>query len=120
MKAQPGVWYTICTDRGKVPVKITDIIMLKGNGSCVSFYIRDEAETLGYRIRAVGKHLKCFEDVIHPDLVRINQRHIVNLNFVNVLKGNRVLMRLPLNYMADVTRTYRKAVYDILGLRRAA
>lgn len=94
--------------------------MLKGDGASVTFYVLDELEKLGYYCISVGKHLKCFEDAIHPDLVRINQKHIVNLNHVILLVKKTVQMRLPQNYRTDITDTYCKAVQVILGLSRAA
>lgn len=90
--------------------------MLKGDGASVTFYILDEYEKLGYYCIAVGKNLKCFENAIHPDLVRINQKHIVNLNHVTSLIKRTVLMRLPQNYKAAITRVYLKAVQVVLGL----
>jgi DNA-binding LytR/AlgR family response regulator len=119
MKAQPRTWYAIGTNKGKRLVKIANIIMLVGNGACVTFYILDESEKEGYYCVSVGKHLKCFENAIHPDLVRINRSHIVNLNYVLLLIKKIVLMRVPKDYKAAITRVYLKAVQAILGLSAA-
>jgi DNA-binding LytR/AlgR family response regulator len=119
MKAQPRTWYAIGTNKGRRLVKIANIIMLEGNGASVTFYILDESEKLGYYRISVGRHLKCFENAIHPDLVRINQKHIVNLNHVLLLIKKTVLMRVPQDYKAAITRVYLKAVQAILGLSAA-
>ena len=93
--------------------------MLKGDGSSVTFYVMDDYEQRGYRTIPVGKNLKPYENAIHEDLVRINQKHIVNLKHVLVLqKEHGVLLRLPVGYQTHITRPYLKSIQALLGLHK--
>ncbi|MFT4981937.1 MAG: DNA-binding LytR/AlgR family response regulator, partial [Bacteroidia bacterium] len=104
--------YLIRSEAGKELVKKSDIIMLKGNGASVGFYIFDHTKPEGFRITTVGKHLKSFEGSISPDFVRMNQSHIVNLNYwLKLMKQHTLLLKVPTNYKLQITRTYRSSVY---------
>ena len=117
MEGLQNPWYVIRCENGIELVKKSDIIMLKGSGALVGFYIVDHTKPVGYRITNVGKHLKSYEGCISPDFVRMNQSHIVNLHYwQRLIKQHTLLLKLPEAYTLQITRTYRGSVYKYIGL----
>jgi len=110
-------WYKIASVGSIVLAWKPDIMVLVGDGSSVTFYIKDIALTNGYHTKTVSKNLKKLENAISPDFVRINQNHIVNLRHVAKMIGiHTVVMKGPLEWKLKITDAYRAGVNQVIGL----